>query len=102
MMKFDVEWKQFKLNILMLLSIENCVTEGKNWCFTKCVRKSYMGLHLHRCKPISLKLGMMIVTTVLFILIPVWITLTFIQVDRDMKKQNLLHQLSGKLPGCYD
>ena len=59
-------------------------------------KKIMVGLYSNIYKPIYFKLGMLTETTKSYILISVWITLTFIQVHSFMWKQKLLCPLSQK------
>ena len=85
--------KQFKLNIPLLIWMRLPCT----YCFTDCVKNFNVGMHSDIYQWIWFKLGMMIDTIVLYILILVYLTLTFIQGHWSVRKQQLLSQLCHKV-----
>ena len=54
-------------------------------------------MHSDICKLIGIKLGIMIDSTELYILVLSEETVTFTEGHRDTRKQTLLHQLSHKI-----
>ena len=94
--KFYVVLQQ--LNCLILLQREISVIEENIWSFTDCVWKLY---HWHALiqmyEPTLFRLGLMIGTTELYICLLIWVTLAVIQGLIDVRKQNLMHQLSSKV-----
>ena len=87
-MKFDVVMKQFRGNILMLLLSKISQNKGNNCCFADCVKNINIGMHSDVYKSIWSKLGVMLRTIILYILILVHLTLTLNQGHKSARKQN--------------
>ena len=89
--KLDGMWCVVSLMslILILSCVTNIVAREPSLCnFSQ--TKIYVGLHWDIYQPISFIRDMMIETTELFILIPVWMTLAFIQDHRFMSNEKML------------
>ena len=93
--KWDEVWcynaKQLK-SILALLLSSSYIVQGNNCCSTDCMKKCWLFHDMHSViyELIWFKLGMMVDTTEVYILILVWVTLTSIRGHRDVRK--FLHQ----------
>ena len=74
------------MNLILILSCSFNI-QGKELYWYDFVKKSlHVGLYSYIYGPISFKLGVMIMTTKFYVLIAVWMTLTFIQGQRLYKK----------------
>ena len=82
-MKYDAALKQFKMNCLILLSNFNELywVEGNNCCFTEC-QQNFINVSMHSdvYKLICLKIGLMIDTMELYILMLAFVTWLCIKV----------------------
>ena len=84
--------KQFKLNVLWQRLSKIYWNKGNDSCFTDCVKDLNVGMHLDVYEWIWFKLGMMIDTIVLYILILIKLTLPLIQGHKSPRKRNILCQ----------
>ena len=93
---FWLVWIEFGI-LLRLVDVMNLIlisshpfSTGENHT------KFNIGLYSHIYRPISFRFGTLIETTMLYILISVWMALTFIQSDSCMRNQKLLCPFSHK------
>ena len=66
--KFGMECKQFKLNILILFLSKIKWNKGNNCCFTACIERLNISRHSRVCESIWFKISMTIDTIVLCVL----------------------------------
>ena len=71
--------------------------QGRELCWFDCMKYTfYTALCQDNCEPICFKIGMMLKTTKLYSLIPVWMTLMFTQGDRVTEKLELVQSFCCK------
>ena len=77
------------MNLILLLSGPYNILAREPYLYNFINKNINIVLYSNIYRPISLKLGMMIETTKLYILISVWMALTFVQGHNCMRNQNL-------------